>query len=80
MVMSNKPVSIDPANAGEDETKPEVELVTKRQTITPVWKYFGLEANKKGKPRLPDRHVSTRSGSEGWKHFQSLQPFEQSAS
>ena len=35
MAMSNKPVSIDPANAGKDETKPEVELVTKRQTITP---------------------------------------------
>ena len=50
MAMSNKLVSIDPANASEDKTKPEVELVTKRQTITPVWKYFGLEANKKGKP------------------------------
>ena len=58
--MSNKPVSIDPANASEDEAKPKVELVTKRQTITPVWKYFGLEANKKGKPRSPDRHMCQR--------------------
>ena len=57
MAMSNKSVSIDPANAGKDKTKPEVELVTKWQTITPVWKYFGLEANKKGKPRSPDRHM-----------------------
>ena len=50
--MSDKPVSIEPANAGEDETEPEIELVGKRKTIAPVWKHFGYE---KGKPRSPDR-------------------------
>ena len=31
--MSDKPVSIEPANASEDETKPEVELVAKRKPL-----------------------------------------------
>ena len=53
--MSNKPVSIEPAIAGEDETEPEIKLVAKRKTITLVWKHFGFKADKKGKPRLPDR-------------------------
>ena len=55
MGMSDRPVSIEPANAGEDETEPEIELVGKRKTIAPVWKHFGFEADEKGKPRSPDR-------------------------
>ena len=52
--MSDKPVSIKAANAGEDKTEPKVELVAKWKTIAPVWKHFGFEADEKGKPRLPD--------------------------
>ena len=44
MAMSNKPVSIGPANAGDDETESKIEVVAKRKTITPVWKYSGFEA------------------------------------
>ena len=54
MAMSAKPVSIEPANAGNDETEPEIELVAKRKTIAPTWKHFGFEADEKGKPRSPD--------------------------
>ena len=66
MAVSDNPVSIEPGNAGGDETKPEIELVAKKKTITPVWKHFGFEADEKGKPRSPDRpkcSLSTRSGS-----------------
>ena len=52
--MSDKPVSIEPGNAGKDKTEPEIKLVAKRKTITPVWKHFGFEVDEKGKPRLPD--------------------------
>ena len=45
--MSDKLVSIEPANAGEDETKPEVELVAKRKTIAPVWKILDLKWMRK---------------------------------
>ena len=48
-------MSIEPANAGEDETELEIELVAKRKTIAPVWKHFGFEADEKGKPQSPDR-------------------------
>ena len=47
MAMSDKPVSIEPANASKDKTEPKAELVAKRKTIAPVWK-------QKGKPRSPD--------------------------
>ena len=53
--MSDKPVSIERAKAGKDETEPEIELVAKRKTIAPVWKHFGFEADEKGKPQSPDR-------------------------
>ena len=53
--MSDKPVSIEPANASDDETKPEIQLVAKQKTIAPVWKHFGFEADEKGKPQSPDR-------------------------
>ena len=53
--MSNKPVSIESANADEDKTEAKVELVAKRKTIAPVWKHFGFEVDEKGKPRSPDR-------------------------
>ena len=49
MAMSDNPVSIEPAYAGEDETEPEIELVAKRKTIA-FWKHFGFEADEKGKP------------------------------
>ena len=52
--MSDKPVSIEPANASDNETKPEIQLVANRKTIAPVWKHFGFEADEKGKPRSPD--------------------------
>ena len=52
--MSDKPVSIEPGNAGKDKTEPEIKLVAKRKTIAPVQKHFGFEADEKGKPRLPD--------------------------
>ena len=52
--MSDKPVSIEPASAGEDKTKLEIELVAKQKTIAPVWKYFGFEADEKGKSRSSD--------------------------
>ena len=48
--MSDKPVSIEPANASSDETKPEIELVAKPKAIAPVWKHFGFDADEKGKP------------------------------
>ena len=74
--MSNKPLSIEPANASEDKTEPEIKLVAKRKTITPVWKHFGFEVDEKGKPQLPDcpkcRACQQEVGSQGWKHFQSL--------
>ena len=50
-------LSIELANAGEDETEPEVELVAKRKTITPVWKHFGFEADEEDKPQSPDRPI-----------------------
>ena len=59
VAMSDKPVSIEPTNAGEDKTKSEVELVAKQKTIAPVWKHFGFEADEKGKPRSPDRPKCT---------------------
>ena len=40
MAMSDKPVFIEPANAGDDETELEIELVAKRKTIAPVWKHL----------------------------------------
>ncbi len=54
MAMSDE--SVEPATAGEGEAEPEpvVELVAKRNTIAPVWKHFGFEADEKGKPRSPD--------------------------
>ena len=52
--MSDKPVSIEPANAGDDEIEPEIELVAKQKTIAPVWKHFRFKADEKGKPRSPD--------------------------
>ena len=55
MAVSDKPVSIEPANAGDDKTEPEIELVAKRKTIAPVWKHFGFEVDEKGKPQSPDR-------------------------
>ena len=54
MAMSDKPVSVEPANAGDDETKPEIKLVAKLKTITPVWKHFRFEVDEKGKPQSPD--------------------------
>ena len=48
--MSDKPVSIEQANAGEDEsheTKTEVELVAKRKTIAPVWKHLDSKWTRK---------------------------------
>ena len=56
--MSDKPVSIEQANAGEDEsheTKTEVELVAKRKTIAPVWKHLDSKLDEKGKLQSPDR-------------------------
>ena len=50
MTMSDKSVSIEPANAGDDETEPEIKLFAKRKTITPLWKNFGFEVDEKGKP------------------------------
>ena len=50
MAMSDKPVSIEPANAGEDETEPEVKLVAKQKTNAPFWKHFAFEVDKKDKP------------------------------
>ena len=47
--------AIEPANASDNETKPEIQLVANWKTIVPVWKHFGFEADEKGKPRLPDR-------------------------
>ena len=56
MVMSNKPLPIEPANAGEDETEPEIIIVAKRKTIAPVWKHFDLKwMRRPGKPQLPNR-------------------------
>ena len=52
-----KPVSIEPANASEDETEPEVELVAKQKTITPVWKHFGFKADEEDKPQSPDHPI-----------------------
>ena len=77
-------MSIEPANAGEDETEPEIKLVAKRKTIAPVWKHFGFEVDEKGKPRSPDRpkclvcqqEVAAKDGNV----LKSLQPFEESAS
>ena len=34
--MSDMPVSIEPANAGKDETESEIKLVAKQKTIAPV--------------------------------------------
>ena len=48
--MSDKPVSIEPANANSNETKPEIELVAKRKAIAHVWNHFGFDADEKGKP------------------------------
>ena len=55
MAMSDE--SIEPATAGKGEAEPElvVELVAKRNTIAPVWKHFGFQADEKGKPQSPDR-------------------------
>ena len=39
--MSNKPVSIEQANASSDETKPKIKLVAK---------HFGFDVDEKGKP------------------------------
>ena len=50
MAVSDKPVSIEPANAGDSETEPKIELVAKRKTIAPVWKHFGFEADEKRQP------------------------------
>ena len=50
-VAGNNPVSIEPANAGEDGTKPKIEPVVERKTIASVWKHFGFKADEKGKPR-----------------------------
>ena len=50
-------MSIEPADAGNDETEPEVELVAKRKTIAPIWKHFGFEADEEGKPQSPDRPI-----------------------
>ena len=55
--MSDKPVSIESANAGEDKTEPKIEVVAKEKFIAPVWKHFGFEADQKCKPQSPDRRI-----------------------
>ena len=49
MAVSDKPVYVEPANAGDDNTEPEIELVAKQKTIAPVWKHLGFEVDEKGK-------------------------------
>ena len=84
MAVSDKPVSIEPANAGEDETEPQVELVAKRKTIASVWKHFGFEADEKGQPQSPDRpkccmcpqEVAAKDGNTSnlYSHFKNRHP------
>ena len=48
--MSDKLVSIEPANAGEDkshETKTKYKLVAKQKTIAPVWKHLDSKWTRK---------------------------------
>ena len=70
LAMSDKPVSIEPANASSDETKPEIELKLLSEKPSLL---FGNILDSKWMRRASQDHLTVqRSGSQGWKHFQSL--------